>query len=107
MQGITSTRRMLEQNRSGYMALRGGLEDDERDALDSAVRGFISDAGQRIDDLKQMVRSRVGGVQTCRNIGEVCYSPYCRLLTNFLQCSRHFSNPSPHMPPVLVTTLAD
>ena len=61
MQGITSTRRMLEQNRSGYMALRGGLEDDERDALDSAVRGFISDAGQRIDDLKQMVRSRVGG----------------------------------------------
>lgn len=31
MQGITKTRRMLEQNRGVYMALRGGLEEQERD----------------------------------------------------------------------------
>ncbi|KAJ1492203.1 hypothetical protein T484DRAFT_1881507, partial [Baffinella frigidus] len=61
MQGITKTRRMLEQNRGVYMALRGGLEEQERDALDTAVRGFITDCGQRIDDLKGMVRGRAGG----------------------------------------------
>mmetsp|Transcript_51420 Transcript_51420/g.103128 ORF Transcript_51420/g.103128 Transcript_51420/m.103128 type:complete len:222 (-) Transcript_51420:6-671(-) len=39
------------------MALRGGLNDDERNEFDVTVRKFIGDCGDRIDELKEMART--------------------------------------------------
>jgi len=52
MEGIRRTWVMMREQESSYTAVRGGMEDQERDELDGAVRTFVSDCSERIDELK-------------------------------------------------------
>lgn len=53
MEGICRTWMMMREQESSYTALRGGMEEQERDELDGAVRTFVSDCSERIDEMKQ------------------------------------------------------
>jgi hypothetical protein len=52
MEGIRRTWVMMREQESSYTAVRGGMEDLQRDELDGAVRKFVSDCSERIDELK-------------------------------------------------------
>jgi hypothetical protein len=57
MAGIEKTAKMLKSSECAYTSVHGGLSDAERDELDSTTGKFISDCGQRIDEVNTLIMS--------------------------------------------------
>jgi len=56
MQSIQQTDGLIQDNSGSYLALRGGLSDEERDEVDATVRRLIGDCGERIEELKLLAK---------------------------------------------------
>lgn len=95
MDGIHRTSMMMRENESSYTALRGGMEDIDRDELDSALRTFMSDCGARIDELKQKMATEQAPSDS------VDQSAHCKVGNPFPTGSHHPAVIHPqHQPPL-------
>ena len=57
MAGIEKTSKMLRNTEGSYTSVHGGLSDLERDEIDSTTAKFISDCGNRIDEINNLIQS--------------------------------------------------
>ena len=55
MTGIEKTAKILKSSEGAYTSVHGGLSEAERDELDATTSKFITDCGQRIDEINKMI----------------------------------------------------
>ena len=55
MTGIEKTAKILKSSEGTYTSVHGGLSEAERDELDATTSKFITDCGQRIDEINKMI----------------------------------------------------
>jgi hypothetical protein len=58
MDGIATSHRKLEERQGAYMALHGGISDDERDEIDVGIRCVVSSASEQIQELSQLIKAQ-------------------------------------------------
>eukprot|EP00960_Hanusia_phi_P073460 768016-Hanusia_phi.AAC.7 len=58
MAGVRRTHRLVEENREAYFAVRGGLDEGDRDQFDTTVKGFLTECSSEIDELRKRVKEQ-------------------------------------------------
>ncbi|EKX43222.1 syntaxin 18 [Guillardia theta CCMP2712] len=64
MAGIRKTHNLLQESKEAYFAVRGGMDDSDRDELDRTVKGFLTESSSDVDELRRRMKELLRGLNT-------------------------------------------